>query len=320
MTRSVRKADNLLIKHYPGFLLQENHYFPFGLLNKALSSDEQKGFNQRYGFNGKEFEKGLDWRVNDFGARMYDPVLGRWGSVDPKAAKFAFQSPFVYCNNNPIYYIDPDGREGIAYIDHTNKTVNVKAVYFTEVGKYGFSADNYKQLQGINNTLNSQGYSITDKANALSGYSVKFELQFIPVTSEKHAQSFAVSEQQLTESNATGGANLIESGFNIGNSLILTTDAAFENIPAVRSTAAANSVSPDKVLGITDVSLQHINIPEKSRGNEKTAIHEIFHTLYFNKGNAKSGIGSGKQLPTNEDINGLIQGMQKIERTVEQKR
>ena len=114
MTKSVRKADNLLIKHYPGFLLQENHYYPFGLLNKALSSDEQKGFHQRYGFNGKEFENGLDWRVNDFGARMYDPVLGRWGSVDPKAAKFAFQSPFVYCNNNPIYYIDPDGREGIA--------------------------------------------------------------------------------------------------------------------------------------------------------------------------------------------------------------
>ena len=43
------------------------------------------GFHQRYGFNGKEFENGLDWRVNDFGARMYDPVLGRWGSVDPKA-------------------------------------------------------------------------------------------------------------------------------------------------------------------------------------------------------------------------------------------
>ena len=58
--------DNLLIKHYPGFLLQENQYYPFGLLNKALSSDEQKGFNQRYGFNGKEFEKGLDWRMNIF--------------------------------------------------------------------------------------------------------------------------------------------------------------------------------------------------------------------------------------------------------------
>ena len=110
MTRSVRKADNLLIKHYPGFLLQENHYYPFGLLNKALSSDEQKGFHQRYGFNGKEFENGLDWRVNDFGARMYDPVLGRWGSVDPLAHKLPSWSPYVAFADNPIMFIDEDGR------------------------------------------------------------------------------------------------------------------------------------------------------------------------------------------------------------------
>ncbi|MBK7909391.1 RHS repeat-associated core domain-containing protein [Candidatus Pollutiaquabacter sp.] len=102
--------DNLLIKHYPGFLLQENHYYPFGLLNKALSSDEQKGFHQRYGFNGKEFENGLDWRVNDFGARMYDPVLGRWGSVDPLSHAYANASPYVFVLNNPINAIDPDGR------------------------------------------------------------------------------------------------------------------------------------------------------------------------------------------------------------------
>jgi len=109
MTRSVRKADNLLIKHYPGFLLQENHYYPFGLLNKALSSDEQKGFHQRYGFNGKEFENGLDWRVNDFGARMYDPVLGRWGRVDPKAHERVSLSTYNYCSNDPINRVDPTG-------------------------------------------------------------------------------------------------------------------------------------------------------------------------------------------------------------------
>ena len=71
------------------------------------------GFRQRYGFNGKEFENGLDWRVNDFGARMYDPVVGRWGSVDPKAAKFASRSPYVFCLNNPVLLIDPNGQEPI---------------------------------------------------------------------------------------------------------------------------------------------------------------------------------------------------------------
>ena len=122
MTKSVRKADNLFIKHYPGFLLQENHYYPFGLLNKALSSDEQKGFHQRYGFNGKEFENGLDWRVNDFGARMYDPVLGRWGSVDPKAHLAPSWSPYNAMWCNPILNIDPDGQYAVSV--HYNITYN----------------------------------------------------------------------------------------------------------------------------------------------------------------------------------------------------
>ncbi len=103
--------DNLLIKHYPGFLLQENHYYPFGLLNKALSSDEQTGFHQRYGFNGKEFENGLDWRVNDFGARMYDPVLGRWDMVDPHASNYWSWSPYHFAANNPVSMIDPNGMD-----------------------------------------------------------------------------------------------------------------------------------------------------------------------------------------------------------------
>ena len=138
MTKSVRKADNLLIKHYPGFLLQENHYYPFGLLNKALSSDEQKGFHQRYGFNGKEFENGLDWRVNDFGARMYDPVLGRWDRPDSLSLQYANISPFVYVGDNPIGNIDPDGNEIVA--------LNRAAEQTLEIAIDDFGGDKYSKL------------------------------------------------------------------------------------------------------------------------------------------------------------------------------
>ena len=73
----------------------------------------QVGLPNTYRYNGKEFtgEGGLGW--NDYGARWYDPAIGRWGGVDPLAEDYSSVSTFVYANNNPVRYIDMDGKEWV---------------------------------------------------------------------------------------------------------------------------------------------------------------------------------------------------------------
>jgi RHS repeat-associated protein len=72
-----------------------------------------KGNDYRYGFNGQEKDNEIKGTGNslDFGARIYDSRLGRWLSLDPLQAKYPSLSAYNFCNNNPVLFKDPDGRD-----------------------------------------------------------------------------------------------------------------------------------------------------------------------------------------------------------------
>ncbi|HKG07948.1 MAG TPA: RHS repeat-associated core domain-containing protein, partial [Pedobacter sp.] len=84
--------------------VQETEYFAFGM---SVNVGSVLGTENKYLYNGKE--KQDQEKMFDYGARFYDPVIGRWNVVDPLAAYFEDVSPYNYANNNPIVMVDPDG-------------------------------------------------------------------------------------------------------------------------------------------------------------------------------------------------------------------
>ena len=87
-------------------VLEENNYYPFGLKHEGYNPTAGN-VSYRYKYNGKELQ---ETGMYDYGARFYMPDIGRWGVVDPLAEKMTRHSTYIYAFNNPIRFIDPDGR------------------------------------------------------------------------------------------------------------------------------------------------------------------------------------------------------------------
>jgi RHS repeat-associated protein len=104
----------------------------------------------RYGFNGKENDnevKGVEGSQQDYGMRIYDPRLGRFLSVDPLTSKYAELSPYCFVANNPIRYIDADGRE---IVDPQGR----KTIYYDKKGVMHFTKYATADIKRVANALN----------------------------------------------------------------------------------------------------------------------------------------------------------------------
>ncbi|HKO80478.1 MAG TPA: RHS repeat-associated core domain-containing protein, partial [Chitinophagaceae bacterium] len=130
--------DNLQVFHTRGPVLEETHYYPFGLTMSGISS---KALKNQYAENKHKFNDGTELQSKEFsdgsGLELYattyrsqDPQIGRFWQIDPLADISHNFSPYCYANNNPIYLNDPSG-------------------LFSEDPKETSTPDNPKVLEGV---------------------------------------------------------------------------------------------------------------------------------------------------------------------------
>jgi len=107
--------DNLQVTHVRGPLLEENHYYPFGLTMSAISTRavnfveavNKKKFNAGSEIENSEFSNGDGLELYSTFYRRLDPQIGRWLQIDPKPT-YA-ETPYSSMANNPITFNDPLG-------------------------------------------------------------------------------------------------------------------------------------------------------------------------------------------------------------------
>ena len=161
-------------------VIQQDDYYPFGLeINRTPGNPKNE-----YLYNKKELQEGLG--QYDYGARFYDPVIGRWTTIDPLAEVNRRWSPYNYVENDPIRLIDPDGMNvdygGGAYggdlytgADAENLAWGLKiAGETTQQGKDKDRADAKAQSEKWkSDILSGDGWKKTPKLNPLSGFWAK---------------------------------------------------------------------------------------------------------------------------------------------------
>ncbi len=102
-------GNNREVVDAKGVVQQVTNYYPFGAPYADAAGGKYPDL-QPYKYNGKELDLMHGLNTYDYGARQHDPILARWDRIDPLCEKYYETSPYVYCLNNPVKHIDPDGR------------------------------------------------------------------------------------------------------------------------------------------------------------------------------------------------------------------
>jgi RHS repeat-associated protein len=172
-------------------IMEENHYFPFGMKHEGYNSDQRMlvkaaaiGINQvplgvtnyfKYKYNGKELQDELGLNFYDYGMRNYDPAIGRWSNIDPLAEKFSNTSGYVYALNNPVYFIDPDGMD---VVNSPNFAIEKPDDWITQV------------VDGKTTHTYVDGITTVEQAKAAGYENVQSVSQSIAVNGSNNAYSY----------------------------------------------------------------------------------------------------------------------------------
>ncbi len=272
-----------------GTVKQKNDYYPFGMTSYQYSSSN----DNKYLYNGKELQEeqlggvNLDWY--DYGARMYDPALGRWHTIDPKAEDYLSYSPYNYVVNNPLIFIDPDGngvfpslkkfkQSGMKTVKNPNLIKSGTTTYCNKGVQQILNASGDKSLDGL--TANQMGWKLRGVGEYKGN---KFASEVTQEQGLEYANQGVTVVASYLSDDGTGGKPELFGGHVavVAPEIDLKPSGdQKKDVASVYNVGKSNKVGTiGQTFGALDTKLFVINADVKTLNNSKNPLNQMMQFL-----------------------------------------
>ena len=171
------------LSYFTSCILKENNDYPYGLHHQGYNENSSQAVEYKYRYNKKEFQDELGFNMYDYGARFYDPARAGWSTIDPLAEKMRRWSPYNYCFDNPMRFVDPDGMGPLNW--YQNKATG--------------------NIQWIDGTGARQGYdNLGSATNVVAGTGQALQLNANGTANDMNSGKFYGANKTIVVNSSTG--------------------------------------------------------------------------------------------------------------------
>ena len=305
---------DLVADTYEPLVISESDYYPFGMAMKERSFSNEE---YRFGFNGMEKDSALGEGKTDFGNRVYSASLGRWWSIDPYSKKHHNKSTYQAFNNNPIFFIDPDGGDERVSIDEESHTITITSTLHIFGDRSGGWADlaeqNWQKLDGVKELPNGDYVGVgtyTDGEGIPWTVHINLNFNQVPIEADNELRKLEDKMLEKAKSESSPAAkgkpiiNFIDQlkqsspevlkamGFEDGDNIMGVSEKYQEYFLNVETEIVKGRRNADAIAKIRADFTQaraFKNMILSKPSSIRNAIHEYFHALGFKERYMESG-------------------------------